>query len=96
VDHSNVRLLFDAYHVARVGGDVVQSFERCARVISHVQIADCPGRGAPGTGRVDYRAFLAVLALREYGGWIGAEYAPGEPSHATLAWLRSATALSTD
>lgn len=83
--HPHVRLLFDAYHVARTDDDPVRWLARCAPWIAHVQVADAPGRGAPGTGGIDFEAFYAALEREGYGGWVGAEYVPAEPSHATLA-----------
>jgi hydroxypyruvate isomerase len=93
VGHPSVRLSFDAYHVARCDEDPAAWVRRCAPAIGHVQVADCPGRGAPGTGRIDFAALLAALAGIGYRGWIGAEYRPAEPAQATLEWLlRSASA----
>ena len=84
-DHPHVRLLFDAYHVARTGEDPARWVARCARWIAHVQVADAPGRGAPGTGAIDFDVLYAALERQHYDGWVGAEYVPAEPAHATLA-----------
>jgi hydroxypyruvate isomerase len=83
-----VRLLLDVYHVAREGADPVQLIPRAQDVIGHVQIADCPGRGAPGTGQMDM--FGVVQALKEvgYDGFIGVEYLPGDrTTEESLSWL---------
>jgi hydroxypyruvate isomerase len=40
-----------------------------------VQLADFPGRGAPGTGSIDFPAVLAVLAEIGYDGRLAAEFA---------------------
>ena len=50
VGHDAVRVLYDAYHAARAGLDPVAEIDRVAGLIGHVQYADSPGRGAPGTG----------------------------------------------
>ncbi len=53
-----------------------------------MQFADSPGRGAPGTGEVDFPAALQALKAGGYQGWLGAEYKPGEQgSEASLGWL---------
>ena len=60
--------------------------------ILHVQVADSPGRGAPGTGTVDFEPLFARLAAHEYDGWVGLEYLPpdGGDSSAGVRWLREA------
>ena len=45
----NIRLLCDLYHLA-VNGDDLDDAVRNVGPIGHVQIADAPGRGEPGTG----------------------------------------------
>ncbi|MDQ2739193.1 MAG: hypothetical protein M3Y35_11420 [Actinomycetota bacterium] len=42
-----------------------------------MQIADHPGRGAPGTGRVPLRDHVDRLVAMGYAGHIGLEYLPG-------------------
>ena len=56
-------------------------------LIGHVQYADAPGRGAPGTGAVPIRQFVDALAQAGYDGAVGLEYAPGGPTTPTLAFL---------
>ncbi|WP_150309032.1 hydroxypyruvate isomerase family protein [Planctomonas psychrotolerans] len=71
---SSVRLLFDAYHLHNNGADIVADVVRHADRIGHIQIADSPGRGAPGTGDIDFAAFLAAVESTGYDGFIGCEY----------------------
>ena len=80
VGSDHVRLLYDAYHAAMAGMDPVRDVGAYAGMIGHVQYADAPGRGAPGTGTVDLRAFLAALDAIHYPGKVGLEFIPsGEP-----------------
>lgn len=89
VDHPNLKMQFDAYHLAMMGDDVVQSFRRNWSQVGHVQFADRPGRGAPGTGGIDFSRFFAALRQLPYAGWCGAEYHPGPVGTlASLDWLR--------
>lgn len=76
VDHPAVTLLFDAYHAAREELDPQAEFERVAGLVGHVQYADSPGRGAPGTGTVDLAAFAATVRGCGYSGYIGLEFTP--------------------
>ncbi|MBO0715662.1 MAG: hypothetical protein J2P59_12960, partial [Acidimicrobiales bacterium] len=56
-------------------------------LIAHVQIADHPGRGEPGTGKLDLLRYLAALEEHGYSGWVGLEYAPTTSTLESLAWL---------
>jgi hydroxypyruvate isomerase len=76
-----VRLLFDAYHAAVMGEDVEAAARAHAARFGHVHVADAPGRHEPGTGRVDYRRFLAALAESDYVGWVGLEFRPVDDHH---------------
>ncbi len=82
VGSDHVRLLYDAYHAAMAGIDPVRDVGAYVGLISHVQYADSPGRGAPGSGTVDLSAFLASLDAARYSGQVGLEFIPspsGEP-----------------
>ncbi len=86
VAHPAVRMLFDAYHCARAGGDPVRDAVAHIDRIGHVQYADHPGRGAPGTGDVDLAALVAALESAGYDGAVGLEFTPDGPLQ---TWLRS-------
>ncbi len=87
VDHPNVRMLFDAYHCARAGTDPVEAIHRHADVIGHVQFADSPGRGAPGTGTLDVAAIADALTAVGYDGAIGLEFTPAGTTRDAVAGL---------
>ncbi len=76
VGHPSVHLLFDAYHAARAGLDPLAELESVAWLIGHVQYADAPGRGAPGTGTIDLWALLDRLDALGYRGRVGLEFVP--------------------
>ncbi|NEE38215.1 TIM barrel protein, partial [Streptomyces sp. SID7982] len=46
----NAKFLLDLYHLSMNGEDLSQVIKAYAAKTGHVQIADNPGRGAPGTG----------------------------------------------
>ena len=88
VDHPNFYAQLDVYHMARQGFEVRQCIERLAGRIGHVQFADCPGRGAPGSGTIDFSSLLACLHAVGYRGWLGAEYKPDfAGTEASLYWM---------
>ncbi len=80
VGHPGVRVLFDAYHAAMAGLDPLEEAARVAPLIGHVQFADHPGRGAPGTGTLDLWALVDRLAALGYDGAVGLEFLPGGPT----------------
>jgi hydroxypyruvate isomerase len=80
-----LRILFDAYHLQQERHDLASLFLAHIDAIGHVQVADVPGRGAPGTGSIDFAPFWSALADK-YDGWLGLEYyADADP----LGWLES-------
>lgn len=94
VNHPNVRMLFDAYHCARGGGDPAGDVDTFGHLFGHAQYADCPGRGAPGTGDVDLAAFVAALTTAGYDGAVGLEYNPGGPTEPTLGFIGADAGIS--
>lgn len=71
---TNLRLLADVYHLSVNGDDVEAALEGYADLIGHVQIADAPGRGEPGTGSLPLARYLDQLAGYGYRGYVGLEY----------------------
>lgn len=87
VDSEHVKMLYDAYHAARAGADPLEEAPAYADLIGHVHYADCPGRGAPGTGRVSLVGFVHALADAGYDGLVGLEYEPKGSTSASLGFL---------
>jgi hydroxypyruvate isomerase len=83
----NVAFLADLYHLARMGEPVQRLIETRADRFGHVQIADTPGRGQPGTGALDWDTLLDRLAAAGYRGHVGLEYKPVGPSADSFGWL---------
>jgi len=84
---TNVKFLCDLYHLDVNGDDVSAAIENYADRVGHVQIADSPGRGEPGTGRLDITGHLAALAAKGYRGYVALEYKPTVGTRDSLAWL---------
>ncbi|WP_417234851.1 hydroxypyruvate isomerase family protein [Arthrobacter sp.] len=70
----NVKLLADFYHLAVNGDDVDAVIEAHAHDFGHIQIADNPGRGAPGSGELPLGEWITRSRERGYHGPIGLEY----------------------
>ncbi|MFE2597106.1 TIM barrel protein [Streptomyces sp. NPDC059396] len=84
----NAAFLLDLYHLSMNGEDLPGVIDRYADKTGHVQIADNPGRGAPGTGALPLDDLIGRLRKAGYAGWIGLEYKPGDrPSANAFGWL---------
>lgn len=87
VGHPNLAAQLDLYHMARMDLDLATSVRELDGRIGHVQFADAPGRGEPGSGALDFAPALAALGEQGYAGWLGAEYRPQAATAAGLGWL---------
>jgi hydroxypyruvate isomerase len=73
----------------RTEGDLVATLDAYWPLISHIQIADVPGRHEPGTGEINYPFVLDHLESRGYQGAVALEYHPSTArTEDSLAWLR--------
>jgi hydroxypyruvate isomerase len=87
----NAKFLLDVYHLSMNGEDVSQVIAAYADRTGHVQIADNPGRGAPGTGSLPLEQLLDELKKAGYEGRVGLEYKAGDrPSAESFDWLPAA------
>jgi hydroxypyruvate isomerase len=88
VGRVNVRIQHDLYHMQRMEGNLVANLREHFDHIGHVQIADSPGRGEPGTGEIHYPFVLGELEKLGYDGYVGLEYNPTtETTEESLGWL---------
>jgi len=88
VGRENVKIQHDFYHMQRMEGNLVENLREHFDRIGHVQIADSPGRGEPGTGEINYSFVLGELEALGYGGFVGLEYDPTtRTTGESLAWL---------
>lgn len=84
---SELKIMFDCYHMQIMQGDLAASLERLMPKIGHIQIAAVPDRGEPDAGEVDYKWLISHLTHLGYAGHIGAEYKPHGNTAAGLGWL---------
>jgi hydroxypyruvate isomerase len=90
VGRDNVRLQYDAYHMQRMEGNLTATIAEHLELIGHIQIADSPGRGEPGTGEIDYEYVLRRIDELGYAGWVGLEYKPTRSTVESLDWMVTA------
>jgi hydroxypyruvate isomerase len=88
VGRPNVLLQYDVYHMQRMEGNLVATIREHIGEIAHIQVADSPGRGEPGTGEINFAYVLAAIEALGYGGFVGLEYLPaGESTETGLGWV---------
>lgn len=86
VDSPNLRLQYDIYHAQRMEGELGATLGKHIGRIGHIQLADNPGRGEPGTGEINYRWLFDHIDALGYTGWVGCEYKPRAGTAEGLAW----------
>jgi len=94
IQHPQLALQYDIYHMKMMGEDCMAFFQQHLDKIGHIQFADCPGRGQPGTGHIDFDNVFSFIQNSAYQGWVGAEYMPAGNSASSLGWLKSRRFIS--
>ena len=88
VGSENVEIQHDFYHMQRMEGNLVANLREHIGLIGHVQVADSPDRGEPGTGEIHYPFVLGELERLGYDGYVGLEYNPTTAAtEDSLGWL---------
>ncbi|WP_333878471.1 hydroxypyruvate isomerase family protein [Methylobacter sp.] len=82
---------YDIYHMQMMSEKLEAFIAEYADKIGHIQFADCPGRGQPGSGQIDFDRMFSVIEKSGYSGWIGAEYRPAGTTAESLNWLKPKT-----
>ncbi len=88
VDHPNIWLQYDIYHMQIMEGNLTNTIRANIAKIDHMQIADNPGRHEPGTGEINYNYLFSFIDKTGYTGWIGCEYKPAGKTEDGLAWIK--------
>ena len=86
---TELRLMFDCYHVALTEGNVMEAFKACRSYIGHIQFARVPDRGAPIGGDVDYTRLLRDIAHEGWNRPFGAEYRVDGATESSLGWMQA-------
>ncbi|MFG1392958.1 hydroxypyruvate isomerase [Xanthobacter agilis] len=83
----NAFLQYDVYHMQVMEGDLTATLTAHMPRIGHIQIADAPARGEPGTGEINFPFLFKAIDAAGYTGWIGCEYRPTAGTDAGLGWF---------
>ena len=91
INKPNVFLQLDIYHCLMRGDDPLKIIQENLNVISHIQIADCPGRHEPGSGngKFDFLELFNLIDSINYKGWIGCEYIPKKTTKESFNWANA-------
>ena len=88
INHPNVMLQYDIYHMQIMEGDLIRTIQAHMDQIAHIQLADYPGRHQPGTGEINFTNLFSFIEQAGYPGWLGCEYIPTGRTEDTLAFLK--------
>lgn len=79
VDHPRFKILYDAYHMERMGEDVLVDISTHAAAIGHIHCAAAPDRTAiMNSTTLDYSLVADVACQAGFEGYIGQEFAPAK------------------
>ena len=91
----SVKILYDFWHQQIHGGDLIDNLELAWNQIAYFQIADNPGRSAPGLGEINYRPILQRIADKGFKGIVGLEFENPAPGRAgELAVIEAVRAVN--
>lgn len=89
VESSAVKILYDIYHMHRMGENVSEVIERELHWIAHLHVAGSPKRDFPGAlQEIDYQQIVRRALIAGYTGCWGQEFLPGPDIYADLEAAR--------
>ena len=88
INHPNVRLLYDIYHMQIMEGNVISTIEKNIDIIGHFHAAGVPGRHELYLGELDYPNIIKRIDELGYEGYIGLEYFPSIDSETSLKRIK--------
>ncbi len=84
VGSSNLKLLFDIYHMQMMEGNILRTIEDNIRSIGHIHCAGVPGRHELDFGELNYRNIFNRIDELRYDNYVGLEYYPTVKSEESL------------
>ncbi|WP_027856077.1 hydroxypyruvate isomerase [Marinobacterium jannaschii] len=83
----NLYFQYDVYHMQIMEGNLITRLRANLDKVSHIQIADVPGRHEPGTGEINFPNLFKALDAMGYSGAVSLEYIPEHGTLSSLGWL---------
>jgi len=87
LNHPMLFMQYDIYHMQMMNEDIFKFIKQHSHKVGHIQFADVPGRGQPGTGALNFEKLFSSLEQSNYNGWVGAEYKPVGSTLESLEWF---------
>lgn len=82
----NLRVLYDIYHMHRMGEDVIRDITAHVGQIGHLHVAQSPRRSiTSGPGEIGYAPIVRAALAAGYTGWWGQEFVPTHDPLSELA-----------
>ena len=72
INHSNIGLLLDVYHMNIEEKNMIKSIEKAKDKLFHFQVAE-NDRGVPGTGSLNWSEIISTLKKINYSGYVSLE-----------------------
>jgi len=88
INHPNIRLLYDVYHMQIMEGNVISTIEQNIDIIGHFHAAGVPGRGELYFGELNYPHIIKRIKELGYEGCFGLEYFPSMDSGESLKSIK--------
>ncbi len=84
IGSSQVKLLYDIYHMQIMDGNLIQTITNNIELIGHFHAAGVPGRHEISNGELNYRYIFDRIEKSGYKGFVGLEYIPALDSAESL------------
>jgi hydroxypyruvate isomerase len=88
VGSSNVKVLFDIYHMQLMAGNLIHTLGKNIDQLGYIHVADVPGSHEPGTGELNCRNILKALDSMGYTGYVGFELVPFETDEKAIEAIK--------
>jgi hydroxypyruvate isomerase len=88
LDHPNLKMQFDIYHMQIMEGHVDKTIKKYGDLIGHIQFADTPNRGEPLSGKLNFHEIFESIHFSHYHGYVSAEYKPTTNTEDSLLWMQ--------
>jgi len=88
INHPNIRLLYDIYHMQIMEGNVISTIEQNIDIIGHFHAAGAPGRHELYFGELNYPNIIKRIKELGYEGYFGLEYFPSMDSEESLKTIK--------
>ncbi len=79
VNSPSCKILYDAYHMQRNEGNLINNINLCWDEIEYFQMGDNPGRKEPTTGEINYKNIFKHIYNKGYKGIMGMEHGISKP-----------------